>query len=47
MTASIRKHMAEHTDHFDPRQYLSPARDAIQAVVAHKMRHVLGCSGKA
>jgi fructose-bisphosphate aldolase class II len=47
MTASIRKHMAEHPDHFDPRQYLSPARDAIQAVVAHKMRDVLGCSGKA
>jgi fructose-bisphosphate aldolase class II len=42
MTASIRKHMAEHPDHFDPRQYLTPARDAIREVVAHKLREVLG-----
>jgi fructose-bisphosphate aldolase class II len=47
MTASIRKHMAEHPDHFDPRQYLKPARDAVREVVAHKMQVVLGCSGKA
>ncbi len=47
MTASIRKHLAEHPDHFDPRQYLTPARDAIRQVVSHKMIHVLGCAGKA
>ena len=47
MTASVRRHLAQHPDHFEPRQYLTPARDAIREVVAHKMRHVLGCSGKA
>ena len=47
MTASIRKYLVEHPDHFDPRQYLAPARDAIQEVVAHKMKYVLGSSGKA
>jgi fructose-bisphosphate aldolase class II len=47
MTASVRKHLAENPEHFDPRQYLTPARDAIREVVAHKMRNVLGCSGKA
>ncbi|MCX4265692.1 MAG: fructose-bisphosphate aldolase, partial [Firmicutes bacterium] len=34
-------------DHFDPRQYLTPARAAIKEVVAHKMREVLGCAGQA
>ena len=29
MTANIRKYFAEHPDHFDPRQYLKPARVAI------------------
>ena len=47
MTAVIRKHLAEHPDHFDPRQYLTPARDAVRDMVAHKIRNVLGCSGKA
>lgn len=47
MTAAIRKHMAEHPDHFDPRQYLTDARAAVREVVAHKMQYVLGCSGKA
>ncbi len=47
MTAAIRRHMAEHPDHFDPRQYLTPARDAVNEVVVHKMVHVLGCAGKA
>ena len=44
MTASIRKYFAEHPDHFDPRQYLSPARDAIRGLVANKIRNVLGSS---
>ena len=47
MTAVIRKYFAEHPDHFDPRQYLSPAREAVKNMVAHKIRNVLGCSGKA
>jgi fructose-bisphosphate aldolase class II len=47
MTAAIRKHLAEHPDHFDPRQYLAPARAAVKEVVAHKMVHVLGCAGRA
>ena len=47
MTAAIRKHMVEHPDHFDPRQYLSPARAAIREMVRHKIVDVLGCNGKA
>ncbi len=47
MTGSIRKHMAEHPDHFDPRQYLGDGRDAIKALVEHKINTVLGCAGKA
>ena len=47
MTAAIRRHLVEHPDHFDPRQYLADARDAVKEVVAHKMVHVLGCAGKA
>ena len=47
ITASIRKYFAEHPDHFDPRQYLKPARAAVKAMVAHKIKDVLGCDGKA
>ena len=47
MTATIRKYFNEHPDHFDPRQYLKPARAAIKAMVAHKIVDVLGCDGKA
>jgi fructose-bisphosphate aldolase class II len=47
MTASIRKVFIEQPDVFDPRKYLSPARDAIANMVAHKMRNVLNCSNKA
>jgi len=46
MTACIRRHMFENPDHFDPRQYLKPAREAVKEVVGHKMVHVLGCAGK-
>ena len=46
-TASVRKHFNEHPDHFDPRQYLTDARAAIQAMVEHKIVDVLGCNGKA
>ena len=47
MTANIRKYFAEHPDHFDPRQYLKPARAAIKELVKHKIVDVLGCDGKA
>ncbi len=47
MTGNIRKYFAEHPDHFDPRQYLKPARVAIKDMVTHKLINVLGCNGKA
>ena len=47
MTATIRKYFNEHPEHFDPRQYLKPARAAIKDMVAHKLVDVLGCDGKA
>ena len=47
MTATIRKYFNDHPDHFDPRQYLKPARAAIKDMVAHKIVDVLGCDGKA
>ena len=47
MTASLRKYLNQHPDHFDPRQYLKPARAAIKDMVAHKIVDVLGCNGKA
>lgn len=47
MTASIRQYLNQHPDHFDPRQYLKPARAAINDMVAHKIVDVLGCNGKA
>ncbi len=46
-TAEVRKHFAEHPDHFDPRQYLSDARDGIRSMVQHKIVNVLGCNNKA
>lgn len=47
MTAAIREYFAQHPDHFDPRQYLAPARAAIKEMVRHKLINVLGCNGKA
>ena len=46
MTANIRKHFAENPDHFDPRQYLKPARQAVKDMVAHKIINVLGSNDK-
>ena len=46
-TASIREHLVEHPDHFDPRQFLKPARENIKELVRHKIVDVLGCNGKA
>jgi len=47
MTGTIRKYFAENPSHFDPRQYLKPAREAIKQLVKHKIVNVLGCDGKA
>lgn len=47
MTGTIRKYFDEYPSHFDPRQYLKPARAAIKEMVRHKIVDVLGCNGKA
>lgn len=47
MTAAVRQELAEHPEHFDPRQYLRPARDMVQELVEHKIVNVLGSAGKA
>lgn len=47
LTASIRQFLAEHPEQFDPRSYLAPAREAVKNMVAHKIRNVMGSSGKA
>ena len=47
MTGTIRMYFAEHPDHFDPRQYLKPARANIKELDKHKLINVLGCDGKA
>ena len=46
MTASIREVLASNPAEFDPRKYLGPAREAIQAMVQHKIKNVLGCNNK-
>ena len=46
MTAAIRKVLTENPAEFDPRKYLGPGRAAIKGMVQHKIRNVLGCSGK-
>ena len=47
MTGTIRQYFNEHPEHFDPRQYLKPARANIKELVRHKLVDVLGCAGKA
>ncbi|MDF2564914.1 MAG: fructose,6-bisphosphate aldolase, class [Massilibacillus sp.] len=47
LTAGIREYMFANPSHFDPRQYLSPARANIKDLVKNKLVHVLGCNGKA
>ena len=46
MTAAIRQHFAEHPEHFDPRQYLTPARDEMKKLYIHKIVNVLGSNDK-
>ena len=43
----VREHLYTYPDHFDPRQYLKPGREAIKQMVMHKIKHVLGCENKA
>lgn len=46
MTAEIRKYLTEHPEEFDPRKYMSPARDAIKSMVQHKLKDMLNASGR-
>ncbi len=47
MTAQIRKVFVEEPSTFDPRKYLTPAREEIKRTVQHKIRNVFGSSNKA
>lgn len=47
MTAMIRQHFVDFPEHFDPREYLNPARGMVKEIVKHKITNVLGCSNKA
>ena len=47
MTGTLRSYFSENPSHFDPRQYLKPARANIKELVKHKLVNVLGCNGKA
>jgi len=47
LTGTIRKYFNDNPSHFDPRQYLKPARAAVKDMVAHKITKVLGCDNKA
>ena len=46
MTGAIRKVLNEEPSVFDPRKYLTPARDLIEETVQHKIRDVFGSSNK-
>ena len=47
MTAGIRKVFVEEPNAFDPRKYLTPARELVKQTVAHKMKDVFGSANKA
>ena len=46
MTAQIRKVFAEEPSAFDPRKYLTPAREEVKATVSHKMKDVFGSANR-
>lgn len=46
MTAAIRKHLIDNPGHFDPRQYLKPAREALIDMYKHKNKNVLGSADR-
>ena len=45
-TGEIRKSLEENPSAFDPRKYLTPAREKITEVVEHKIKDVFGSSNK-
>ena len=47
MTGAIRKAFAEDPSAFDPRKYLTPARDLVKETVSHKIKNVFGSANKA
>ena len=47
MTAAIRKYFAENPGHFDPRQYLGPARESLKELYKKKNINVLGSAEQA
>ena len=47
MTAGIRKVFVEDPSAFDPRKYLTPARELVKQTVSHKMKDVFGSANKA
>ena len=47
MTGAIREVFNKEPSVFDPRKYLTPARDLIEQTVEHKIRDVFGSSNKA
>ena len=46
MTAGARKFIAENTGSFDPRGYMGAGRELITEMIRHKMRAMLGSSGR-
>lgn len=46
MTAKIRQSLHENPSNFDPRKYLSPAREAIKEIVKHKIKNVMHSENK-
>ena len=46
-TSEIRKTLGENPGAFDPRKYLTPAREKITEIVEHKIKNVFGSSNKA
>ena len=47
MTAEIRKVFVDDPSAFDPRKYLTPARELVKQTVSHKMKDVFGSANKA
>ncbi len=47
MTGAVRKVFVEDPSAFDPRKYLSPARELIKQTVSHKIKDVFGSANKA
>ena len=46
MTAAVRQYFAKNPSHFDPRQYLGPAREEMKKLYIHKIVKVLGSNNK-